>query len=157
MRHGLCGKVSWVRLWQHDKGHEPPCKHRPLHTRSRITPMAGTVIMRLCSDSSSAAQDGCAVYLVFLLQSIRSLIRHIIGPVCSCPTVLEATGKFIMLPRNSWNVIVAEEGEFKKEDEFRPNALSLRTCWVDLLILGRLCFLQLKARSSYFHSQLTFK
>lgn len=73
MRHGLCSKVSWVRLWQHDKGHEPPCKHRPLHTRARITPMAGTVIMHLCSDSSSAAQDGCAVYLVFLLQSIRSL------------------------------------------------------------------------------------
>lgn len=71
MRHGLCGKVSWVRLWQHDKGHEPPCKHHPLHTRSRITPMAGTVIMCLCSDSSSAAQDwGCALNRVFLLHSL---------------------------------------------------------------------------------------
>lgn len=153
MRDGLCGKVSWVRLWQHDKGHEPPCKHRPLHTRSRITPMAGTVIMCLCSDSSSAAQDGCTVYLVFLLRSSEilyvHLIRHIIGSVFF--------GKFIMLPRTTWNVIVAEEGEFKKEEECRLNALSLRTCWVDLLTLVRLCFLQLKARSSYFHSQLIFK
>lgn len=49
-----------------------------------------------------------------------------------------------MLPRSSWNVIVAEEGEFKKEEECRPNALFLRTCWVDLLTLGRLCFLKLK-------------